>query len=176
MPSKRILIVDDVRDWRDQLHATLSRDGYKVSTAGTFQEALELLDYRQPELVIVDLRLSPTDENDRQGMTLLEELEQRHINAVVITGYGNQDLRRKAWKLHCFEFIEKGAFARSLETVRQVVSKAFQEIQTREKIRARLTRQFLNGQAVGFPPEAAGYPLRQPPPEAFEDEEASATE
>src|SRR5688572_1303953 len=69
---KRILVVDDVPDWRAQLRAILEGE-YEVITADSYQSAMEVVRNRAAELVIVDLRLSPTDESDRQGMELLKQ-------------------------------------------------------------------------------------------------------
>ncbi|MEM7034128.1 MAG: response regulator [Chloroflexota bacterium] len=162
MLAKRILIVDDADDWRDLLQASLRRLKYDVDTAADFDEAVERLDYAEVELVVVDLRLDPADEDNRDGMKLLAELNRRSINALVVTGIGNMQLRSQAISFEAITFIEKSLISRNIDTLREVVERIFNEMETRDEKRATLTEQLLRGQAVGFPSEAAGYPLREP--------------
>jgi CheY-like chemotaxis protein len=88
MGAKRILVVEDMPDWRDQLQATLRRDGYDINTAPSYGEALAELRRNPYDLALVDLRLSPADESNRDGMELLRDLDKVKIPAVVVTGYG----------------------------------------------------------------------------------------
>jgi DNA-binding NtrC family response regulator len=92
---KRILVVDDVPDWRAQLKDILKRE-YEVKTVDSYQAAMEVIKNRDAELVIVDLRLSPTDDRDRQGMELLKQLAEHRINSIVLTGYPERELQEEA--------------------------------------------------------------------------------
>jgi DNA-binding NtrC family response regulator len=52
---KRILVVDDVPDWRATLQAILKNE-FEVKTVDSYQAAMEVVRERAAELVIVDLR------------------------------------------------------------------------------------------------------------------------
>ncbi len=158
MPRKKILIVDDVKDWRDQLRSILKRSGYTVDAAKTYPEALEKTHRNRPDLVIVDLRLDPTDEDNRDGMKLLEALAKQRINALVLSGYGTSALMKKAESLQAVCFLKKNI---SLDTLKSVIKTIFSEVEKRELYRAKTTREFYTGKAVGYSHEAAGYPLRE---------------
>ena len=161
MITRHVLIVDDATDWRDLLNASLSRLKYQVEVAADYQEALEKLETSPPELVIVDLRLDPTDESNRDGMKLLEELNKRKINALVVTGYGTSILKQRAQSLEAITFIEKSVLGRNLEKLRNIVKQIFEEMEARDNVRGRLTKEFMRGKPVGYPADAAGYPLQE---------------
>lgn len=160
MVNRNILVVDDVKDWRDQLQSILKRNGYKVDTAEDYKEALAKINHDPAELVIVDLRLDPVDENNQDGLHLLEKLAQQRINALVITGYGTLELKEKAEALKAVGFIEKGVIGKSLEKFKNIVNMIFSEIETRDRNRVEAAQKFYRGEIVGFPTDAAGYPLQ----------------
>ena len=85
-----ILIVDDHRVTRLGLAEMLGDAGYNVVTAGTFQEAREVLREDPPDLMIVDVRLGSFN-----GLQLVISGENR-IPAIVITGYADSVLEAEA--------------------------------------------------------------------------------
>ncbi len=56
-----MLVVDDERRYRDLLEMDLSRRGYRVLQAGDGLRALDLIEQRSPDLVVLDLRLPDMD-------------------------------------------------------------------------------------------------------------------
>lgn len=64
-----ILIVEDDRSTRTFLADNLTADGYELLTAGTVEEALETVEDRFPDLVLVDLGLP-----GRDGLELLDAI------------------------------------------------------------------------------------------------------
>ena len=85
MRAKRILIVDDDADLRRLFRMTLTVAGYDVEEAGDGIEALQLIDNRPPDLVVLDLVLRSLD-----GISVQQELAARaitrHIPIVIVTG------------------------------------------------------------------------------------------
>ena len=159
MIHRNILVVDDSEDWRDLFRSSLLRSNYHVDTAASYTEALEKLTRCQIELVIVDLRLDMVDENNRDGMSLLKDLNQRGINALVITGYGTLALQQQAKALKAITFIAKTVIGRSADKLKKIVNEIFSEMENRDRKRSRLSEAFSAGEAIGYPAEAAGYPL-----------------
>ncbi|MCB0208851.1 MAG: response regulator [Anaerolineae bacterium] len=158
---KRILVVDDVPDWRATLESILKTE-CEVVTVNGFEPAMELVKNREVDLVIVDLRLSPTDENNRDGMKLLEKLMEHRINAIVLTGYPEQALREEAVdKYKAFAFIDKDALASNFQRIRDIVREAFGLLENVEKAKAKAIRAASALQSVYFPDELSSWPLRK---------------
>lgn len=57
MIEKRILVVDDEEPIRDLYAQVFSRAGYEVRTAGSAEEALEILDHESYWVMFLDLNL-----------------------------------------------------------------------------------------------------------------------
>ena len=85
MRSKRILIVEDDADLRRLFRMSLIVAGYDVEEAGDGVEALQLVENRTPDLVVLDLVLRALD-----GLSVQQELAARaltqHIPVVIVTG------------------------------------------------------------------------------------------
>ena len=85
MPAKRILIVEDDADLRRMFRITLMVAGYDVEEAGDGIEALQLVENRPPDLVVLDLVLRALD-----GVSVQQDLAARavtrHIPIVIVTG------------------------------------------------------------------------------------------
>ena len=94
----RILVVDDVRDWRTTLGGLFEDAGYDVQVADSSARALELLRTDQFDLAVLDMRLDETDEGNTEGLDLAAEIKQHWpaTKVVMITGYGTPDTMRQA--------------------------------------------------------------------------------
>ena len=162
MTAKNILIVEDMRDWREQLASILRRDGYSVTTAANYGEALGVLRRDEYQLVIVDLRLSPSDENNRDGMILLKDLSDLKIPAIVVTGYSTAEIAREAFRDYgTLDFLEKQDL--EIKKLRQSVREAFQKAEATEKELAELRAKFLRGETIKLrsPEDRLGRVLRE---------------
>lgn len=53
----RVLVVEDDRDLRDLMTLALEGDGYRVERARDGREALEIVDERMPDLILLDMRM-----------------------------------------------------------------------------------------------------------------------
>ena len=69
MRMSTILVVDDSRDSREPLAKLLRMDGHGVDCAGDGIEALEAVDKRSPDLILLDLMMPRMD-----GLTFLKQL------------------------------------------------------------------------------------------------------
>jgi DNA-binding NtrC family response regulator len=159
MGAKRVLIVEDMQDWRDQLQATLRRGGYDTITVPSYGEALAELRRNPYDLALVDLRLSPADEDNRDGLELLRDLDRAKIPAVVVTGYGGVDLARKAIdQYHAFDFMEKQTL--DLDRLREVIKASFKKTKEKKKDLRKLREKVFRGEIITFDvPEDAVNPL-----------------
>jgi DNA-binding NtrC family response regulator len=158
---KRILVVDDVLDWRAQLQDILKKE-YEVKTVDSYQAAMEIVKNRGAELVIVDLRLSPTDDNDRQGMELLRQLAEHRINSIVLTGYPERALQEEAEeKYKAFDFIDKSSLGRNLQRLRDVVHEAFKLLEGKQEEKNNAIKAATALQPVSFSEDLSSWPLRK---------------
>jgi two-component system nitrogen regulation response regulator NtrX len=104
MASEHILIVDDERAIQRALRGVLEDEGYRVSVAGSAQEAVAQLQDETPDLVFLDIWMPGAD-----GLEALAEFKRiRPETAVVmISGHGTIETAVKATKLGAYDFIEK---------------------------------------------------------------------
>jgi len=104
MASEHILIVDDERAIQKALRGVLEDEGYRVSVAGSAQEAVAQLQDESPDLVFLDIWMPGAD-----GLEALADFKRiRPETAVVmISGHGTIETAVKATKLGAYDFIEK---------------------------------------------------------------------
>jgi len=110
----KVLIVDDYSDWRNMLSGLIEREGHVVDAVGTSEDALAYIDENTDlDLVILDIRLVETEENNEDGMRLLAEIRKRlsFTRVIMVTGYGTMETQRKAFKeFQAFDFFHKAQF------------------------------------------------------------------
>jgi two-component system response regulator PilR (NtrC family) len=117
-----ILVVDDEPDLRTLYELTLLREGYRVETASSVQEARQQLKEQRFDAVITDMRLP-----DGFGMELLQDLrdQQRRERCVVMTAYGSAENAVEALRSGAFDYLTKPV---DLKQFRSVVASAIQGI------------------------------------------------
>jgi DNA-binding NtrC family response regulator len=94
----RILVVDDLADWRDTLRGLLVDAGYDVLAADSYTSALGLLEAGRLDLAVLDIRLDETDEANMAGLDLAAEIKHRWpaVKVVILTGYDTPAAMRQA--------------------------------------------------------------------------------
>jgi two-component system response regulator PilR (NtrC family) len=114
----RLLVVDDEPDLRTLYEMTLLREGFTLDSAGTVEDALELLGSRRYDAVITDMRLP-----DGTGLDILRWLEKqgRSERALVITAYGSAENAVEALKAGAYDYLTKPV---DLRQFRMVVASA----------------------------------------------------
>ena len=115
-----ILVVDDEPDLRTLYELTLLREGYRVETAGTLEEARTQLQERRFDAVITDMRLP-----DGLGLELLHALrrQQRPERCIVMTAYGSAENAVESLKAGAFDYLTKPV---DLKQFRSIVASAVQ--------------------------------------------------
>lgn len=133
-----LLIVDDEEIALKNLARVMSKAGYEVTTSQSGQEALALIENRQFDILLTDLRMEGVD-----GMQLLQACRARHpdTEVIMITGYATAETAVEAMKAGAFYYIAKPF---QLDEVRKVVSEAL------EKIRLRRENQQLREQVEAY--------------------------
>ena len=122
MSSKpKILVVDDEAGIRESLASILRDEEYEVAAVGSAEEALEQINSRDFEVVLLDVWLTGMD-----GMEALGRIQgaPRAPAVIMISGHGNIETAVRATKLGAFDFIEKPL---SLEKIIVLVRNAVQQ-------------------------------------------------
>ncbi|MCM8792713.1 MAG: response regulator [Candidatus Omnitrophica bacterium] len=89
MPEK-ILIVDDDPDIRDILKIILSQENYEVIEADNGEDALKMINAKNPDLVLLDYKIPRLD--GRQVCRIVkEDLLTQHLPIIMVTGKGDID-------------------------------------------------------------------------------------
>lgn len=124
---KTILIVDDEESICQSLGGVLADDGYEIVTAGSGEEALNVVDEEMLSLVLLDIWLPGID-----GIETLKIIKSEHpqLRVVMMSGHGTIETAVKATKLGAFDFIEKPL---SLDKVLLIVKHALDITQLEEE-------------------------------------------
>lgn len=98
MPAGKILVVDDLPDWRITLSGLLMDQGYDVQTASSIDNALEILEKEYFHVAVLDVRLDETDEDNRDGIQLMHEIKKRRPSTeiIILTGYADVSMIQEA--------------------------------------------------------------------------------
>jgi two-component system, NtrC family, response regulator AtoC len=104
MSATRLLVVDDEQDLLELLVRRLRRKGFDVDSAGTAEDALELVKKNEYDIGVYDIRLPGMD-----GIELLKETKkiQPDIEVLILTGHGTIDTAIEAMKVGAFDYITK---------------------------------------------------------------------
>lgn len=99
-----ILLVDDDAAFRHVMAGELKRFGYQVETASTGAEAIARSEAREPEIVLLDLRLPGMD-----GLDVLKALRDRSpaIEVIMLTGHGTIDTAIESIRKGAFDYVTK---------------------------------------------------------------------
>ncbi len=104
MFSPRILIVDDEPIVRDSLAEIISADGYEVFSAYSAEKALELIENKRMDIVLLDMVLPGMG-----GLDLLRLLKGRNFQGeiILITAYSTVESAVSALKIGAYDYLIK---------------------------------------------------------------------
>ena len=127
--SIEILIIDDNTDIRNLINDLINDAGYKTRLAANYNQALNEIDKKLPDVAIIDVKL---DKSDNDGLELLSHIKtkDKNIPVIIITGHANIEMAIKALKAGAFEFIEKPF---NQERLLNFVNRAVENIDLKKK-------------------------------------------
>tara|TARA_Y100000389_G_scaffold114781_1_gene111902 strand:- start:973 stop:2328 length:1356 start_codon:yes stop_codon:yes gene_type:complete len=101
-----ILIVDDNADIRNILNELILDAGYKTRVAANYNQALNEIDRKLPDVAILDVKL---DKGDNDGIELLSYIKSKNkdVPVIIISGHANIEMAINSLKFGAFEFVEK---------------------------------------------------------------------
>jgi DNA-binding NtrC family response regulator len=145
----RVLIVDDEQHAKEALEDLLEDEGYTIASANDGQEALEMIESFEPEVVVTDLKMPRMD-----GLELLARGKalDPHVAFVVMTAFGTIDTAVEAIKRGAENYLTKPL---DLDALTALIERALEKARlSREAadLRSRLDRRLSLGKIVGDHP------------------------
>jgi len=117
-----ILVVDDEGAIRYSISKTLQRVGYQVHTAASGEEALEMMQRQEYDVVLTDIRMPGLT-----GVELLSRIKERAPDSVVIllTGYASLETAIESLRLGAHDYLVKPSSSHDIrESVSQGIERA----------------------------------------------------
>jgi len=113
-----ILIVDDEKNYLVVLSSFLSGEGYEPITADNAQQALDIVESTDLDLVLTDMKMPSMD-----GTELLKRIKEKspELPVVMMTAYGTVEKAVEAMQLGAFNFVLKPF---QNETLKQIIRNA----------------------------------------------------
>ncbi|NIP18269.1 MAG: response regulator, partial [Xanthomonadales bacterium] len=110
----QVLVIDDDAVVGRSFDRVLSRQGYKVSTALSGEEALDKIDEHDYDVVFTDIKMPGMD-----GLEVAERIMDRcpWTPVVVITGYGTEENEARAKVLGTDGFVRKPLTPEIIENI-----------------------------------------------------------
>jgi uncharacterized protein (TIGR02266 family) len=106
-PKKKILLVDDVKLFIALEKTFLQRkEVFEVLSAGSGEEALEIVEAERPDLVYMDLHM-PGMNGDECCRLIKESEGGKDIPVVMVTSAGSEEIRSRCLAAGCDEIITK---------------------------------------------------------------------
>lgn len=105
-----ILIAEDDETFRSILHDAIADQGYSIVVVGSYTHAKKILSRESFRVAILDVNFNDNDNNNVDGLRLLDEIERSGANTkvILITGYPVDDRMRAAQqKPNVLELITK---------------------------------------------------------------------
>ena len=104
--ANEILVVDDNSDIRLLISGILKDKGFNVREASNFDQALNEINSKMPDVAIIDVKL---DKGDSDGIELLAYVKKKNDDTpvIMISGHANVQMAVDSLKLGAFEFMQK---------------------------------------------------------------------
>ena len=143
MADTCVLVVDDEASVATTIEAILKMDGHDVLAVTSGTEAIRLLNERQFDVVLTDLRLADVD-----GIDILKEVQRTAPDtaAIMLTGYASLESAVAALRSGAYDYLMKPS---DVDELRATVNRAIERKQLRQKLLEleevdRLKTQFLS--------------------------------
>jgi DNA-binding NtrC family response regulator len=132
MSPPRILLVDDEERFRVTLGKMLAAQELEVTSLASGEAALEELNRRAYDVVLLDIRMPEMD-----GIETLAAIKQGHpeIEVIILTGHASMDAALEIIKLGGYDYLLKPC---PLEELLLKIDGAYEKKLEREKVRKAL--------------------------------------
>lgn len=128
MQKNKILVVDDEHLIRWSLEQNLKKQSYEVITAGSGEDALQLLQEEAPDLVLLDIQLPGMN-----GMEVLEKVKEfdDEVIVIMVTALGVLETAVQAMRLGAYDYINKPF---NLDELAIVIKKALETQELKREV------------------------------------------
>jgi DNA-binding NtrC family response regulator len=111
------LIVDDEKNLRELYKLELTREGYEVILASTGKEAIEILEDKLPDVVVMDIRMP-----DMDGIEALGKMVARFKNLPVIinSAYSGYKEDFRSWVAEAY-LVKSSDLSHLKKTIKKVL-------------------------------------------------------
>jgi len=146
MGEEAVFIIDDEPDLIDSLTQIFSSAGFKVATAASGKEAVELFESEPQGVVISDYSLP-----DIKGIDLLHKFRETlpEVQMIMLTGKGTIDIAVSAMKAGMFDFVTKpvdpGHLIELAKRARQLYNALSENRSLKEEVK-KMSENFIVGQ------------------------------
>lgn len=102
----RVLVVDDEEDFLETLVNRLNRRGISANGALSGLEALNMMEEKEFDVVVLDVRMPGMD-----GLQVLREIKNRwpFVEVILLTGHGSVESGIEGMRLGAFDYVMKPA-------------------------------------------------------------------
>jgi CheY-like chemotaxis protein len=101
-----VMLVEDYRDTREMMRYMLERSGCRVVEASNGQEAIELSQQGELDLVLMDLNM-PVLDGFTATLRIREYERTRDVPVVALTAFDTAEFRAAAGAVGCCDFVVK---------------------------------------------------------------------
>jgi DNA-binding NtrC family response regulator len=156
----RILIADDQPDVLEALRLLLKREGFKIESAESPQQALQAIENRDYDVAIIDLNYTRDTTSGQEGLELLAKIQavDSMLPVIVMTAWGSVDLAVEAMRRGARDFIQKPWENERLASIVRTQLELSEAIRRGQRLEAE--NQLLRGD--NLPPMIAQSPNMQP--------------
>ena len=107
--DQRILIADDQPDLIDALRLLLKNEGFQMEAVSSPEAALDAVQNRSFDLVLMDLNYTGDTTSGREGIDLLSRIQavDNTLPVIVMTGWASVDLAVEAMRRGVRDFVQK---------------------------------------------------------------------
>ncbi len=102
--NMKILILDDEKQFTEELYEFFQNSGFEAYEANTAAEAWKILESQTIDLLILDVRLPGVN-----GLDILKEVKVRfpQIEVIIVSAHGDMDTVIKAMRFGAFDYLRK---------------------------------------------------------------------
>ena len=118
-PNARVLIIEDDEEMRSLLKDFFVEEGFETDSVSNGYNALGILIRKPFDLVITDIRMPGLT-----GLDILPRIKklQPSVSIIMITAFGSEDVRRRAYERGATIYLEKPIhFQKLRELIHQMV-------------------------------------------------------
>jgi DNA-binding NtrC family response regulator len=122
--DRRLLIIDDEKEYAMILAKRLSRRGFEVTTAFSGSEGIQALRYADFDVAVLDLKMEDID-----GLEVLKILKKLapEIAVIMLTGHGSAQAAKMGMEQGAFDYLSKPC------ELEELVAKLNQACENRER-------------------------------------------